>query len=60
MQDQEWLYTIVTSRVLGLKGWNLRLQFTVIVLVITLIAIPPNLQNASGIDSSEELAYEID
>ena len=59
MQDQEWIYTIVTSRVLGLKGWSLRLQFTVIVLVITLIGIPPNLQNASGIDSSEELVWQL-
>ena len=44
---------------LGLKGWDLRIKFTVIVLVITLIGIPPNLQNASGVDSSEELVWQL-
>ena len=42
-----------------IQGWNLRLKFTVIVLVITLIGIPTNLQNANGIDNSEELVWQL-
>ena len=43
----------------GLKSWGLKLKFTVIVLVITIIGIPTNLQNANGIDNSEELVWQL-
>ncbi len=59
MQDQEWIYAIVTSRVLRVEG----LEFEVKVYCTSISDYSnwytTNLQNASGIDNSEELVWQL-
>ena len=58
MRIKMYLYNIKIL-LQGLKRWDLKLKFTVIVLLITIIGIPTNLQNVNAIVNSDELVWQL-